>query len=1253
MTIIAESSGRREFHQACAESVRRSQEDARLLKKRIDTLLAGLAGVSAESTDDPAERNETGAPSGRTGEARIFLEAERTEVTGITDELTGLLEQQLTALDWFNVVLFGRTGTGKSSLVEALAHGDGARVSTYGESDWTKDVTPATWHGCRVYDTPGVGGWETNVPPEQLERARLAVACADVVLLCFDSQNQRATEFKTVSAWIGEYDKAAIAVLNVRNEKWGIADLMPEPAARRACSVQVAQHVQHLRAELATIGLHRAPVIAVHARNAMFACAREPYRGPAQATRSARLSRLGAKGLYRCSNVPVLERLLMTVIRQSATPLRLGSVSRLVAGAAQEARRRTAEFVSKAEAMAAVHEKGIARALDIIGLPAPAAGEEDYAGFLDSLAALEERRDCVFQIPFPTRAKRYATDLITAKLASLEADAQARADDFIEKAMRERRPPKPGAFESAVFSQPDIDAAIEAAVSQFRDYLARHFELIARDMRSDLDRLATDQVRLRPSAGSVLKTIGMASSIGGIGAGTAGVAVAGVIAASNPVGWLALAIAVGWAMEGFGASWRRRGVGRWEQALGEARALGREAVRETFGQLGEILAAEFDGLGRQALIDNLAEPVAQALVLRRLARAGVTRTDLLGQFRDQVAASAHAPQDLLIDAVRECESSQSIHDAAGRRRLWLGESWLGDHDADPSGARVVSPAARPEVRDEVGRFAATQGLAPQPGSGRGWLETVSRELAGMPDVDPLIAELGRLVSDGHPRIVICGDYNSGKSSLIARLQREARRDGPENLVISAAPADPVITEHHWEGFTLVDTPGFQADRDVAAEETIMEIASAAVVLILFTPGLALGDRTDLVRTLAGDPARRLAGKSGNALLVINRADELGADPETGDEFALLCAHKCAQLRESLAIPGYDPPPAHVVCVAADPYGAGQAEAWDGMAELAQALKVARGQFLKNASDVTILGGGLARIGALIRRLTQELSPLSQRAYELRVLEQDLRALLSEAAELDAERRAVLRREVTGLIEGLISGTLAARNDDQRHALVRRLENLPEDTQFRRIVAAWSGNSKRKVAALEQAIGQRIARRLGDRELMSAVPELNQAADARVLGSAKTKKVIGSGIARAGGALQKLEPFTVGATATTRLARVVRIGGPALNLASAGHSAWSLVSEQRAGAARARERAETIRALQRQGVEWADELGDHDSALTRLVMQIELLREALAGVAEETQVATTAAIQLDDRIGRCERLARQAAELLGMDTKGTP
>jgi predicted GTPase len=1256
--FLADSLGEREFHQACAEGVRRSLEGRHLLKTQIDALLARLAAATALSR----ESGELGGAGEPTDAARVWFEEEEAAAAAIAGELTGLLGQQLAALDTFNVVLFGRTGTGKSALVEALTSGDGASASPYGESDWTKEVKGTEWHGCQVFDTPGIGGWDKNVPPAQLEGARLAAASADVVVLCFDNQNQRASEFQKVADWIGAYDKAAVAVLNVRNEKWGIADLMPDPADRRGCSVQVAQHVQHLRGELARIGLNRIPVIAVHARNAMFACATEPYRGPAQGTRTDRLGRLGAARLYQCSNVPALEGLLITVIRHDATPLRLASVYRLVVGAIQEARRRTTELVRRAEELAAVHEAGVALALEILGLPEPAEDDVSYAGFRELLARLEELREGRFQVPLVARTERYAADLISSKLTPLEAAAQVRADAFVEVAMLQRQTPRAGAFEAAVFAPGDMNTATAAALSDFHGYLARRFELIAQDAKSDLRRLAGKPVRIRASAGRALYRTGTGGQAAGIGAVVAGVAYAAEIAAIanawNPVGWTAFgvagaAIAAGMILERSGVSSRRKAVDRRERASGEARADGREAVRDTFTQLELLLTAEFDSLRRRALVGNLAHPLAQAIALRRISWAGTARTNLLTQFLDQVAPAARIPRDLMSQAVRECETRHNVHDAAGRRWLWLGESWL----ADPAGrarARATRAPARPEVGDELKRFAAAHRPAPRPRSGQNWLKNLSRELEHDPDAQPLLSDLHRLARSDHPRVVICGDYDSGKSALIARLYQEARQRTPETLTVSAAPATRAVTEYRWEGFTLVDTPGFQADLNGPDEATIMEIASAAVVLLVFTTGLALGDRTDLIRTLYGNPALGLPGRSGHTLLVINRADELGADPaDAGPEFALLCARKRAQLLDSVTTPGHGPPPGHAVCVAAAPYGSPLPEPWDGMSELAQALKAARRRLGKNASAVTILTGGLARLGALTSQMARDLPPLHERAGQLRMLEQDVSQMLSEIAALSLERRAALPRDIGGLIDGLISRTLTERDASRRQAIVRRLEKLPEDAEFRKIVEAWTGETATKVAALEQAIGRSIGRRLGAREFSAELPELSSPGDARALERAPAGKAIGSGLAKASGALQKLERFTGEAAQTSLLGRIVRVGGPALAVAGAGFSTWRLVKDVRGDSANERKRDEVIRGLQHHGVAWSQEICAHDGALARLAEQAGLLREVTTGTAEESREPASAASQLNDRIAHYRRLAAEAAASLGIDWKDTP
>jgi hypothetical protein len=316
-----------------------------------------------------------------------------------------------------------------------------------------------------------------------------------------------------------------------------------------------------------------------------------------------------------------------------------------------------------------------------------------------------------------------------------------------------------------------------------------------------------------------------------------------------------------------------------------------------------------------------------------------------------------------------------------------------------------------------------------------------------------------------------------------------------------------------------------------------------------------------------------------------------------------------------------------------------------MAELTRALEATRRQLMTNAPDVTVLAGGMARLGALTRHLADELRPLRERGNELRALERDVGAMVAEATEFGRERRAAVRRDISGLIDELISRTLTEQNRDRRHAVVRRLESLGEDAEFRKIIETWSRKTRREEAALEKKVSHRIDRRLGDRELRSAAPDLNPSGDARALERATATAAIGVGLAKASNALQKLERFTSGAAGASRLGRFVQLGGPALTVAGAGYSAWSLLSEMRGDAARERKRAEVISAIQRQGVEWAGEVADRDGALARLAELTELLREVQAGAAEESRLAEAAASELAARIGGYQLLADEAATLL--------
>lgn len=116
-----------------------------------------------------------------------------------------------------------------------------------GRSDFTTDVQSLDWHCCRLYDTPGIDGWGRTRPRADLEEAaREAVEVADVVLLCFDSQSQQASEFRKVADWVRAYRKPVIAVLNVRNAVWRHPSRVASPSQRSGLTRMAQQHADNI-----------------------------------------------------------------------------------------------------------------------------------------------------------------------------------------------------------------------------------------------------------------------------------------------------------------------------------------------------------------------------------------------------------------------------------------------------------------------------------------------------------------------------------------------------------------------------------------------------------------------------------------------------------------------------------------------------------------------------------------------------------------------------------------------------------------------------------------------------------------------------------------------------------------------------------------------------------------------------------------------------------------------------------------------
>ena len=306
-----------------------------------------------------------------------------------------------------------------------------------------------------------------------------------------------------------------------------------------------------------------------------------------------------------------------------------------------------------------------------------------------------------------------------------------------------------------------------------------------------------------------------------------------------------------------------------------------------------------------------------------------------------------------------------------------------------------------------------------------------------------------------PRVVLFGDYNSGKTSLIRRLLAEDGTPVPSWLTVGPEPETFQPGEIASGGFVYVDTPGMSARSTTEHEHLALDtLGSADLVMLL----LAGQPGSEALKQMTGLAERGFTGET--TLVVITRYDSGMGDPEKAlDECLALLEKRKQALRALLpeALAGAEIRPA-----VADPLGklAGKRppgpryfapyRSWDGITELRARLARLPGQLPQLRAAAArrhrLATVTLARVAAHEQRAVAEavIAEAETRRDRAALLRQRLAG--TDAAAAEALRMAI-EPEVTAVVRsaaGLDSEELKTAAEDRLRTALTGWEHTWSD-----------------------------------------------------------------------------------------------------------------------------------------------------------------------------------------------------------------
>jgi GTPase Era involved in 16S rRNA processing len=1078
------------------EAVEKSQNVFAEIQARADALVSTMQRVAGRN-------GWTGADTAR-GRFVLYVQECSAKIRLLFADQAGVAKS-------FNIVLFGRTGVGKSTLIETLTRGTGSLVS-HGESDWTTDVEPKVWNACKVYDTPGVNGWgRKNKRADLEERARRAVEVADFVLVCFDSQSQQASEFGKVAAWVERFNKPVIAVLNARNPVWRFPPRVSAGAARANVSLAVAQHAGNIKDELAKVGLYQVPVVAIASKRALFARASLPFKGPDRATLESYRSEFGIEKLEAWSNLRALEGLLVRCISEHAVTIRMAGLHDQLRGVLDLLSEGMALHMREAiEAASSVETQAVGPLLKLLGYPATAERRAAYSkDGADQLAALEKLSGR-FQAPSYGEFEAYVEQRLTAELGTLRSVSLVEAEEAITYAFDKGASIAGEEVNRRCFNSNKMEAAAAKVLNEAVEFINRRTRLAYRDSISDLKARIAASTDIEGDAGVGWKYGAWGMKGAGILGGVVSV-IGTIVLTTNPLGWIALgagtiaSLLFGW----LGGKARKKAEAEKLGARLTAIAAVRQNVHAVYDDFTDRVTQAAANIAAGAAGKLALPAIEQALDLRRLAESCADIGHAARVNMEEMPPKAD-PQILVWETKEACER-EAFAGAEASALHWLGESWIDDPEGllrqHQKSEHTRQAPFDPGLLESL--FAGARDIWLRvtsdvvPGAGRVWLSQVSKELAEDELAQPLRAELQAIADRNRPRLYLVGDYNAGKSSFIKRLLLDAGEAVSPALQIRSNPTTDRVHQYAWGQVDLIDIPGFQSSNESHGDVARGTFPDASAIIYLFQPNLVVGDDSGMQTVLLGDRAQGIAPKASRTFFIINRGDELGVDPPIATaRYRELAERKQMELSQALASRGINISPGHILCMASDPYGlvGNRPDAssssyddhrnWDGFQQFMKAFRAIESSLLRTGVDRSILEGGMVRLARLADERAREAKLLRAKADVMRQMETLVLECQAEGHRLTAEHRARLERLVENHTSTLREDILSEQDSVRLNLKAADLGKWYKDPALMVELEQWSKEAHGALQKWSGRTSEAINRRLDSAEFRAAFPDPN-------------------------------------------------------------------------------------------------------------------------------------------------------------------